>query len=394
VLHDLDNLTAPEVGALDVAINRIGEYLGDPAEYETCRAELVERKYDYLIEWAKQMQAQGDLGNAKRAADDARSWAEQNGLDAEVAAQLSALLAELLEPTPTPMIIEVTPTPSPAPTPQAIAGSVQIVGVDSSNFPTLFVYVRVVDASGQPIAVLQSSDFRLFDGETPVQASAVTYFQQSPPPICAAVVVDTSGSMEGAPLVAAKAGAGAFLGLLADRDQVKIMGFSFAPYSVQDWTSDKQRAIASLSQLSAEGGTALWDALWDAANGLAVCQGRRALVALTDGNDRDSLRTRDDVVRQVRNAGASVFAIGIRGPDYDGTTLRDLVENEIGGSYDDTDDLTRLTGYYEGVIGAIQSEYRFTIVLGRAKDSNLHRLYIEAGSAPLVAEREYQDPNP
>lgn len=378
-----------EARAWPRAVELIDKRISQPLD-KNCRAELTERKCRYLIEWSKTLpreQAELKLQEAER-------WAEANQLPNY--RTIAKLMREQLQPTPSPPApVMVTPTPTPAPTPRSLPGgaTAQIAGLDLTYFPpTIFAYLRVVDAAGNPIKDLAGSDVRILDDGRPVGGYTLAHFSQAPAPICAALVIDYSGSMEGAPLTAAKAGARAFLGLLGPKDQVEVIGFNDKPQLLHGWSTDRQAAIQALDTLPAKDRTALWDALWLAGSDLAGSSGRKVVVVLTDGADNRSQHTKEQVIEQARRTGLSVFVIGLRSSEYDGAALQSLVQ-AVGGRYAEANNPGELEEYYRQTAGAIRNEYRLAITLSRRPDGGAHHLRIEVGGPqPLVAEQSYQDP--
>jgi Ca-activated chloride channel family protein len=115
------------------------------------------------------------------------------------------------------------------------------------------------------------------------------------------LVFDKSGSMRGAPLAEAKAGARAFLASLQPRDQSSIVFFDnnvYAPLGPMDIATGRAELTARVDGVLAEGGTALYDAVattFAAARDRAKAEPDRihALVVMTDGRDESSQRTLD-----------------------------------------------------------------------------------------------------
>ena len=370
------------------AITLIDARLQRPVD-DRCRTELAARKTRYLIEWSKTLPREQAIAKLQ----EAERWADENQLaDYRTIAQL---MRGRLSPTPSPVF--VTPTPTPAPTPRHLpAGArVEFAGIDTAYFPpTVFAYLRVVDADGKSITDLAVSDVRVEDDGQPVRHYSLSHFSQAPAPICAALVIDYSGSMKGEPVAAAKAGARAFLGLLGAKDQVEVIGFSERPQLLQAWTGDTQLAAQALDLLTAGDWTALWDALWLAGDELSGRSGRKVVVVLTDGADNRSQHSPDQVIEQARRVGLSIFAIGLRSEDYDGTALQRLVA-AVGGRYLEAGGPGELEAYYRETGGAIRDEYRLALTLERQPDGGAHRLTIRVGGPqPLVAEQSYQDPRP
>lgn len=369
------------------AITLIDERLARPVD-RGCREQLAERKCRYLIEWAKELpreEAEARLVEAQR-------WAEANGLSQY--RTIAALMVEQLQPTPGPTLVTPTPPPTPTPRPLPAGATAELVGLDLAYYPpTAFAYLRVVDAAGQPIAGLAPSDLRVTIDGQPVEGVLVSQFNQAPTPIFAALVIDCSGSMAGQPLAAAKAGAQAFLGLMGQRDQVELIGFSDKAQVLQTWTADRQAVGGALDLLQARDWTALWDALFLASSDLATCSGRKVAVVLSDGADNRSQHTRDEVIAQARRAGLSIFAIGLRSAEYDGAALQGLVE-AVGGRYAEATDPAQLEEHYRQIAGAIRNEYRLTLTLPARPAARLNLRIEIGGPQPLVVEQSFEEPKP
>jgi Ca-activated chloride channel family protein len=158
--------------------------------------------------------------------------------------------------------------------------------------------------------------------------------------IAVTFVIDTSGSMNGEPLLQAKAGARVFLAGLPDGDTARVLFFAGAPR----WHSEhaaplsavRERLGQAIDASFADGGTALYDAV------LAACApapgaspaAARAVVVLTDGQDTDSKVGLDALLarlRQQTTAGESalppprVFTIAY-GPKADPAVLKRIAE--------------------------------------------------------------------
>src|SRR5262245_42789610 len=134
------------------------------------------------------------------------------------------------------------------------------------------------------------------------------------------LVLDKSGSMNGRPLDEAKRGAKAFLATLEARDQVTLMFFDrtvYPPYGPVEIGKSKAALESRIDGISADGGTALYDAtiaaydLLEARRKTASHQ-IRAVVVMTDGADTHSRRKLDATVKALHgeDGGVAVYTIG------------------------------------------------------------------------------------
>jgi len=172
------------------------------------------------------------------------------------------------------------------------------------------VNATVTDQSGRFVSGLNKDDFRVFEDEQP---QAVTHFSAERVPVSLGIVLDTSGSMDGEKMYAAKQALERFLVQLLDpEDEVFLYRFDNSPELVEGWTRDKRRISESLRRIRPRGGTALYDAVADAVQ--LAQQGKnkkKAVVIISDGNDTSSRTDVLTVKQLIRETEVLVYAIGI-----------------------------------------------------------------------------------
>jgi len=147
--------------------------------------------------------------------------------------------------------------------------------------------------------------------------------------------LDTSGSMGGAELDRAREGASWVFGLLEPDDYVGIVAFDSDAAVVmrpQRWgDTAREDAVHRVEQLSAGGGTDMYDGLDSARTALASLDYRpgtddavRRILLLSDGKD-NSREPADfrDLAREIDESGIRILSAGI-GTDYDEETIRTL----------------------------------------------------------------------
>ncbi|HEY4575944.1 MAG TPA: VWA domain-containing protein [Thermoanaerobaculia bacterium] len=143
-----------------------------------------------------------------------------------------------------------------------------------------------VDRGGRPVPGLTQDDLTVYDQGTP---QPIVTFGRGDVPFTAVLLVDTSASMAGPPLEKALEGARAFFSGLAPLDQGKLILFSDHVRLETPFTSVQSVLTLGLHSLSAEGGTALNDALYLAVKRLEPLRGRKIAVLLSDGVDIESV---------------------------------------------------------------------------------------------------------
>ncbi|MEE2637868.1 MAG: VWA domain-containing protein [Acidobacteriota bacterium] len=180
-------------------------------------------------------------------------------------------------------------------------------GIDLIN-----VAATVTDRRGRFVSGLTQENFRVFEDGEPVE---ITFFDNERVPVSLGIALDTSGSMEGRKMDAARHALDRFLyDLLGPEDDIFLYRFSYTPVLLQGWTIDRDRLSRALRDIRPRGGTALYDAVAESVP--LVAEGRhrkKALLVISDGNDTNS-ETDDRVLRAlIRENEALIYAIGIDG---------------------------------------------------------------------------------
>ncbi len=172
------------------------------------------------------------------------------------------------------------------------------------------VTATVTDESGRFVSGLLKEDFRVYqDGEL----QPVTHFNSERVPVSLGIAIDTSGSMDGEKMAAARGALNSFLDQLNDPDdEVFLYRFDSHPVLVEGWTRDKRRIAMELGRLQPRGGTALYDAVAEA---IPLAQSghnrKKALVIISDGNDTSSSTSVMALKQMIRETEVLVYAIGI-----------------------------------------------------------------------------------
>lgn len=172
------------------------------------------------------------------------------------------------------------------------------------------VTATVTDENGRFVSGLRKDDFRVYQDN---ELQEVTHFNNERVPVSLGIVLDTSGSMEGEKMNAAREALNSFLEQLNDPDdEVFLYRFDNHPVLVEGWTRDKRSLSYALSRMQPRGGTALYDALAEA---VPLAQSghnrKKAIVIISDGNDTSSRTDVQSVKRMIREAEVLVYAIGI-----------------------------------------------------------------------------------
>ena len=203
----------------------------------------------------------------------------------------------------------------------AVAGTVALLvshsrpaGQDKFRFRTgvelINVTATVTDGSGRFVSGLTQTDFVVYEDNQRVD---ITHFSAERVPVSLGIVLDTSGSMRGQKIEAARAALNRFLlDLLGPDDEFFLYRFDNSPHLVEGWTTDRHRVSDALRRVRPDGATALYDAVAEALPLLQSGRHRKkALLVISDGNDTNSRTDLRTLKRIIRESEALVYAIGI-----------------------------------------------------------------------------------
>ncbi|MDQ3667722.1 MAG: VWA domain-containing protein [Acidobacteriota bacterium] len=234
---------------------------------------------------------------------------------------IDRIIPQLGEPPPPPVL-----KPKPTPTPPEDYGEGDIVKVDTE---LVTLNVRVIDRNNRPIDNVKESDFHVFEDGV---EQPVAFFSTEEIPVSYGLAVDNSGSLRsqlqsvidaGKTIINSnKRGDETFLVRFISSDKIE---------TVQDFTENMELLLEALDNMYVEGGqTAVIDAVFLSAERVAEYKKgddndrrRRALIVVTDGEDRDSFYKQEQLFARLREADVQIYVIGfVSELDKDGGFIR------------------------------------------------------------------------
>jgi Ca-activated chloride channel homolog len=241
-------------------------------------------------------------------------WAQESP-DKPANSQQQAPPSAAQQPTPPQQPAQAQP-PAPAQgqpeqtekSPQKITTVVNLVDV-------LFT---VLNRRNKLVPDLQKEDFQVFDEKAPQE---IRYFsKQTDLPLRIGMLVDTSNSIRDRIKFEQDASINFLFNVLRrGRDEAFVMTFDDAPEIIQAFTSDPGLLRDQIVQTRAGGGTAIYDAIYDA------CQNqlshpprppgdqpdivRRVMVLISDGDDNLSQHTRGEAIEMAQRTSVVIYTI-------------------------------------------------------------------------------------
>jgi Ca-activated chloride channel family protein len=170
--------------------------------------------------------------------------------------------------------------------------------------------VTVTDKQGRYVHKLARPEFKVFEDGREQQ---VSLFSVEETPFAAAILLDTSGSME-TRLTLARAAAIRFLEGMREDDVASVYDFHSEVEQLQDFSTGRDLPPMAYT-LHSEGMTALNDAVVRASKDLARRpEKRRAVILLTDGLDTKSGATAERALNAALAANATVYTVDMIDP--------------------------------------------------------------------------------
>ena len=227
------------------------------------------------------------------------------------------------------------------------------------------LYVSVTDNRGVYIPDMELEDFEVFENGRRQQ---ILYFDNEPRPMVIGMMIDTSGSMEGAKMERAKQGATAFLEHITEQDDAFVMGFDAFPRLYQNLTPNHARLREAIQQLEPRGATSLNLAIVEGSDLLAGRAERRALIILSDGFDTVQSVTEGQAIEYAQKQDVRLYTIGIfesfgmpRSRGFDNMNRGEIsmraYSDGTGGRAFILDSLGELDRAYDEIAAELRSQY-------------------------------------
>lgn len=218
---------------------------------------------------------------------------------------------------------------TPSPTPPNNSGVDEIDEGDVVRVETQLVSVPAVvtNGAGRPLTDLKAENFLLFENG---QQQRISNFATTAAPFEIALLLDTSGSTRADVELIRKAAA-AFINDLRAGDRVAIVGFNTTRQGqsvgakvevLSKLTDDRTALRAAIENLGSSNGTPFYDALEQIVDHIfrdppqPDLQGRRAIVALTDGVDSTSQSDYAMTRAKLSRAGLASYFVQVNTEDF------------------------------------------------------------------------------
>jgi len=197
-----------------------------------------------------------------------------------------------------------------------LAGLLAVQGrpaVQDSQSPSFSISVNLVkvpisvfDDVGNMVASLHREDFRIWEDQAPQE---IRSFGLDINPVSVVLLLDTSNT-EKAELKKIKEAAEEFADALSPEDRISLITFDDEVYRSLEWTDSIKKLRKALGKIKPGLRTALYDAMYTAANDqLKGIDGRKAIILLTDCLNNESSLDFKDAELAIIQSQASLYVV-------------------------------------------------------------------------------------
>jgi len=227
------------------------------------------------------------------------------------------------------------PRSSESPAPETPEKSEETIRVPVNEVNLIFT---ATDKHGRFVKNLKEQEIRVVDDHKAVDKFR-SFSNQTDLPLRVGLLIDTSNSIRDRFQFEQQAAIEFLSQIMRPKaDQAFVLGFDTVAEVTQDFTNNTEKLSSGVRMLRPGGGTALFDALYQASRdklmknsaGQAV---RRAVILVSDGNDNQSRVTREQAIEMAQRAEVIVYTISTNtsGMIERGDRILQRIADESGG---------------------------------------------------------------
>jgi Ca-activated chloride channel homolog len=249
----------------------------------------------------------------------------------------------------------------------------------------------IVTERGRFVRGLTRKDFEVLEDGVPQPIASVVSEES---PLDLVMAIDVSGSMEPV-LDEVRVAVKQFLAKLRPGDAATLVGFNDNMFITAERETDPAVREAAVDLLAAWGGTAIYDATVRALDLVGRDGGRRGVVLFSDGDDQNSMTSRETAMARVQSSDAMLYTIGF-GAGVTRPALRANLEEyarATGGKAFFPQRARELDAIFEHIINELANQYVLSYSPTRAEQDSTWReiaVKVRTGKFDVRARRGYR----
>lgn len=252
-----------------------------------------------------------------------------------------------------------------------------------SGVDLVYVTATVVDRDGRFVAGLTVDDFVVSDEGRPQN---IVSFSAVRVPVSLGIALDVSGSMTPPQMETARAAIRRLVNdLLGPDDELFLAVFERKTLVLQEWTPDRRLFGRALDGARVGGTTALYDAVQKL---LPVVESgrhdKKALLVVSDGDDRASQISQRDLQRSVRASDVLVYALGVDGGEGLNTRSLRRFTDDTGGRTEVVNGFRNLDAATTRLADELNRQYQLAYLMPGTRDGRWHPIQVEVRKKGVV----------
>ena len=255
------------------------------------------------------------------------------------------------------------------------------------NVKLVNVFVTVANQQGAPVAGLTKDNFDISEDGKPQKVAV--FDKESALPLSIVLDIDTSlSTRKDLPLELSSARRFVHA-ILRPVDSLSLYAVSEYVDEMVPFTSDLNRIDHGIDRIRLGAATALYDAIYVGSQSLERRQGRKVLLAITDGGDTVSKVDYQGALRAAQEAEAIVYSIIIvpieasAGRDTGGEHALIQLSSDTGGRYFYATSISQLDDAFRQISDELRTQYLLAYYPSdRFSDSDFRRIQVTVRGAP------------
>ena len=259
-------------------------------------------------------------------------------------------------------------------TPYFAPAQLRLVSTDVSQYPVVRAYFKVVDQdTGSTVEGLGNNSFRITEcvegGEYLAREVKAVMPLEGNGGLNIDLVADKSDSISPVDMGKIQTVMTQFVQELdfALGDRAEVLAFDSIVQQMCYYTDDVALLVNGINNMSTDGLTAFYDAVYDGVTNATLQGGARCVIAFTDGMDNRSRHTPEELILYANEQQTPVYIVGVGG-SVEESTLRRIADS-TGGRYWFIDDLYDLEEIFRQIYEEQMDYYIVEYVSDESVDS-------------------------
>lgn len=267
--------------------------------------------------------------------------------------------------------------------------NIHISRIDTEQYPLIRAYINIngdKEGESELASEFKKEDFDLIDTQYEITDFSLVK-NEAGSNVSIAVVMDKSGSMQGAAIANAKAAAVEAVNHMDTKSQkLAVISYNDSAYLEQGLTNRTESLKRVINDIDAYGGTNISKGLKAALEEIKDEQGNRAVILMSDGQDGGSKEDMQEAVDEAVKEGISVYTVAFG--DCDDVYMESIAE-ATGGKFIKASDSADLADIYLTLQRYIVNNYCIEYRIEKNPETDPRYLTVNIGEYNTSSTKNY-----